>query len=141
MGCSNLCPLFFHLSGQINSTNPLPLTLLVPLLLFSVSDLTDSLRPREYLSNVKLSGLVVDVASVASLLLSQVRRPLKGGGTILQLCSTPTGRLCKRSADKNTMHLLWSSFNIPKLRKLSEDLCRELENCGIYIDSLTQQSW
>ena len=44
-------------------------------------------RPREYLSNVKLSGLVVDVASVASLVLSHHRRPLTAGGKILQLLS------------------------------------------------------
>ena len=78
----------FHLFVQVNWVPPLPLIHLgLVLLLSSDSDLTDSLRPREYLSNVKLSGLVVDVASVASLVLSHHRRPLTAGGKILQLLS------------------------------------------------------
>ena len=76
----------FHLFVKVNSSPPLPLIHIgLVFLLCSDSNLTDSLRPREYLSNVKLSGLVVDVASVASLVLSQVRRGLQGGGTTLQL--------------------------------------------------------
>ena len=76
----------FHLFVKVNSSPPLPLIHIgLVFLLCSDSNLTDSLRPREYLSNVKLSGLVVDVASVASLVLSQVRRGLQGGGNTLQL--------------------------------------------------------
>ena len=70
----------FHLLGQVSSTSPLPLILLVLLPLCSDSDLTESLRPREYLSNVKLSGLVVDVASVASAAPFSSEAPIDGRG-------------------------------------------------------------
>ena len=70
----------FHLSGQVGSTSPLQLILLVLVPLCSDSDLTESLRPREYLSNVKLSGLVVDVASVASAAPFSSEAPIDGRG-------------------------------------------------------------
>ena len=70
----------FNSLGQVSSTSPLPLVLPALLLLCSDSDLTESLRPREYLSNVKLSGLVVDVASVASAAPFSSEAPIDGRG-------------------------------------------------------------